>query len=183
MGDVWVLITTELLARGVDFKGVATVINFDIPLTAESYVHRVGRTGRAGKRGTAVTFFTEDDKYRLAPIVKVVHESGCPVAPYLLELKQPSAKQLRHIARSVPHRLAVSTRKRMRIGDDRLTRQMNKFCKKDGGDGDDDGDDGDDADDAGGGGGGKASSQQKKGGAGAKKKSVRRIPNQSEDFE
>eukprot|EP00658_Telonema_sp_P-2_P065422 TRINITY_DN54663_c0_g1_i1.p1 TRINITY_DN54663_c0_g1~~TRINITY_DN54663_c0_g1_i1.p1 ORF type:complete len:103 (-),score=32.16 TRINITY_DN54663_c0_g1_i1:39-347(-) len=47
LGRIWVLITTELLARGIDFKNVGTVINYDFPTTKESYVHRIGRTGRA----------------------------------------------------------------------------------------------------------------------------------------
>lgn len=61
-GEIWVLITTDLLARGVDFKGVNGVVNYDIPTSAASYVHRVGRTGRAGREGgVAVTLFTKED--------------------------------------------------------------------------------------------------------------------------
>ena len=45
-GDVWVLICTELMSRGVDFKGVQMVINYDLPQSAVSYIHRIGRTGR-----------------------------------------------------------------------------------------------------------------------------------------
>ena len=55
-GDIWVLITTDVLARGVDFKGVNLVINYDVPQSAQAYVHRIGRTGRGGKAGKAVTF-------------------------------------------------------------------------------------------------------------------------------
>ena len=58
-GQVWVLIATELVARGMDFKGVSLVINYDFPQTTTSYIHRIGRTGRAGRAGQAVTFFTE----------------------------------------------------------------------------------------------------------------------------
>ncbi|NWI57418.1 DDX52 helicase, partial [Calyptomena viridis] len=46
----------------IDFKGVNMVINYDLPTSAVEYIHRIGRTGRAGHRGKAVTFFTEDDK-------------------------------------------------------------------------------------------------------------------------
>ena len=45
-----------MLARGVDFKGVNLVINYDVPQSAQAYVHRIGRTGRGGKAGKAVTF-------------------------------------------------------------------------------------------------------------------------------
>lgn len=61
-GEIWVLITTDLLSRGVDFRGVNGVVNYDIPNTGVSYVHRVGRTGRQGRLGgIAVTFYTKED--------------------------------------------------------------------------------------------------------------------------
>ncbi|EGW32497.1 ATP-dependent RNA helicase ROK1 [Spathaspora passalidarum NRRL Y-27907] len=76
-GDIWVLITTDVLARGVDFKGVNMVINYDVPQTAQAYVHRIGRTGRGGKTGTAVTFFTKEDDQLVKPIINVMKQSGC----------------------------------------------------------------------------------------------------------
>lgn len=61
-GEVWILITTDILSRGVDFKGINGVINYDVPNSAASYIHRVGRTGRAGRDGgIAVTFYTKED--------------------------------------------------------------------------------------------------------------------------
>lgn len=75
-GDIWVLITTEVLARGVDFKGVNLVINYDVPQTAQAYVHRIGRTGRGGKVGRAVTFFTKEDVMAIKPIINVMKQSG-----------------------------------------------------------------------------------------------------------
>ena len=61
-GEVWVLITTDLLSRGVDFRGVNGVVNYDIPNSSAAYVHRVGRTGRAGRDGgVAVTLYSKDD--------------------------------------------------------------------------------------------------------------------------
>merc|ERR1712083_1102998 len=56
-GGIWVLICTEVLGRGMDFKGVNLVINYDFPPSAVSYIHRIGRTGRAGRSGKAITFF------------------------------------------------------------------------------------------------------------------------------
>ena len=64
-GKIWVLICTELMGRGIDFKGVALVINYDFPTSAVSYIHRIGRTGRAGHPGKAITFFTEADSVNL----------------------------------------------------------------------------------------------------------------------
>ncbi|KAH0614670.1 uncharacterized protein H6S33_000306 [Morchella sextelata] len=72
-GDVWVLITTDLLARGVDFKGVRLVVNYDIPTTVVAYIHRVGRTGRAGREGgEAVTYYTEEDVRYVKGIANVI---------------------------------------------------------------------------------------------------------------
>lgn len=68
-GEIWVLITTDLLARGVDFRGLNGVVNYDVPNSAAAYVHRVGRTGRAGREGgVAVTFYTQED----VPYVKLI---------------------------------------------------------------------------------------------------------------
>jgi ATP-dependent RNA helicase DDX52/ROK1 len=68
-GEIWVLITTDVLARGVDFAGVNGVVNYDVPGSAAAYVHRAGRTGRAGREGgIAVTFYTKED----IPFVKTV---------------------------------------------------------------------------------------------------------------
>lgn len=68
-GEIWVLITTDLLARGVDFRGLNGVVNYDVPNSAAAYVHRVGRTGRAGREGgVAVTFYTQED----IPYVKLI---------------------------------------------------------------------------------------------------------------
>ncbi|KAL9058829.1 MAG: hypothetical protein Q9162_001553 [Coniocarpon cinnabarinum] len=68
-GDVWILITTDLLARGIDFHGINGVVNYDLPSSSAAYVHRVGRTGRAGREGgVAVTLYSKDD----LPFVKNV---------------------------------------------------------------------------------------------------------------
>lgn len=61
-GKVPLLVATDVAARGLDIPAVKVVINVTFPLTAEDYVHRIGRTGRAGKEGLAITFFTEHDK-------------------------------------------------------------------------------------------------------------------------
>ena len=61
-GQVWILITTDLLSRGMDFCGVNGVVNYDIPTSTAAYVHRVGRTGRAGREGgIGITFYTRED--------------------------------------------------------------------------------------------------------------------------
>lgn len=123
LGKIWVLITTELLSRGIDFKGIGTVINFDIPLTPESYVHRVGRTGRAGKKGLAVTFFTTDDYERIGPIAKIAKESGAVVEDWMLDVKV-SRKRERELNRKTPQRMIVNTEKRIMVGLQRTDRRL-----------------------------------------------------------
>ncbi|KAA6414787.1 MAG: hypothetical protein FRX48_01537 [Lasallia pustulata] len=75
-GEIWVLITTDLLSRGVDFKGMNGVVNYDIPTSGASYVHRVGRTGRAGREGgVAVTLYTKEDVPYVKGIANVIAAS------------------------------------------------------------------------------------------------------------
>ncbi|MGG5254724.1 DEAD/DEAH box helicase [Neobacillus sp. SM06] len=69
-GSIDVLVATDVAARGLDISGVTHVYNFDIPQDPESYVHRIGRTGRAGKTGVAMTFVTPREKSYLAVVEK-----------------------------------------------------------------------------------------------------------------
>ncbi|CDI77308.1 DEAD-box ATP-dependent RNA helicase 57, related [Eimeria praecox] len=87
IGKIWFLICTDLVARGIDFKGVALVINFDLPPSTSVYIHRIGRTGRAGKEGKALTFFTLDDVPRLRPIVQIMQKSPNSKIPTFLSSK------------------------------------------------------------------------------------------------
>lgn len=74
--EIWILITTDLLSRGVDFRGMNGVVNYDIPNTGASYVHRVGRTGRQGREGgVAVTFYTKEDIPYVKNVVNVIAAS------------------------------------------------------------------------------------------------------------
>jgi ATP-dependent RNA helicase DDX23/PRP28 len=60
-GDADLLVATDLAGRGIDVPDVSLVINYQMANTIEAYVHRIGRTGRAGKQGVAFTFLTNDD--------------------------------------------------------------------------------------------------------------------------
>jgi ATP-dependent RNA helicase RhlE len=71
-GKVRILIATDVASRGIDVTQVSHVINFDVPLIYEDYVHRIGRTGRANQEGKAITFVTIADEYHIAKIEKII---------------------------------------------------------------------------------------------------------------
>jgi ATP-dependent RNA helicase DDX52/ROK1 len=87
-GETWVLICTDLCARGLDFKAVNMVINYDLPTSGVTYVHRIGRCGRAGRKGTAITLFTEADFEHLRNIANVMKHGGCDVPEWMLSVKK-----------------------------------------------------------------------------------------------
>merc|ERR1711862_829383 len=60
-GSTRVLISTDLLARGIDVQQVSLVLNFDLPRSTENYLHRIGRSGRFGRKGVAINFVTKGD--------------------------------------------------------------------------------------------------------------------------
>ena len=71
-GRVKVLVATDIVARGIDVDGITHVVNYDVPQNPEDYVHRIGRTARAGASGSAVTLVTEEDVYDLAAIERLI---------------------------------------------------------------------------------------------------------------
>nr|XP_045014584.1 probable ATP-dependent RNA helicase DDX52 isoform X2 [Jaculus jaculus] len=108
-GKIWVLICTALLARGIDFKGVNLVINYDFPTSSVEYIHRIGRTGRAGHKGKAVTFFTEDDKPLLRSVANVIQQAGCPVPGYIKGFQKLLSKQKKKMIKKPLERESIST--------------------------------------------------------------------------
>jgi ATP-dependent RNA helicase DDX52/ROK1 len=110
IGEIWVLIATDLMARGMDFKGVNCVINYDFPQSTVSYVHRIGRTGRAGRKGKAITFFTENDMKYLRSIANVMKISGCDDVPdWMLKLKKTNKNEKKYMKKYAPKRQNIST--------------------------------------------------------------------------
>jgi ATP-dependent RNA helicase RhlE len=81
---VKVLIATDVAARGIDIDGVSHVINYDMPVEPESYVHRIGRTGRAGAKGIAISFCTSDERGELQAIERLIGQQ--------LRIENPEAR-------------------------------------------------------------------------------------------
>jgi ATP-dependent RNA helicase DeaD len=90
-GKLEILVATDVAARGLDVEGISHVFNYDVPQGAESYIHRIGRTGRAGEKGLAVTLATPDDNYLVKLIEKgigmTIAKKGTPAGE-----KAPKAK-------------------------------------------------------------------------------------------
>ncbi|MDW8802488.1 DEAD/DEAH box helicase [Clostridium sp. A1-XYC3] len=84
-GKTRVLVATDIAARGIDVEGLSYVINYDLPNIPETYVHRIGRTGRAGLKGIAVSFCDEEEKEYLSDIQKLIRK----VIPVIEDHKYP----------------------------------------------------------------------------------------------
>jgi len=90
------LIATDVASRGLDVQDVELVINYTFPLTIEDYVHRIGRTGRAGKKGLAICFFcpeskgVQDEKAHAGDLVKIIKDAGQKVPPELEKIASTS---------------------------------------------------------------------------------------------
>merc|ERR1712039_1161135 len=78
-GKAKVLVATDVAQRGLDIKNVACVINYDPPANMEDYVHRIGRTGRAGEKGDAYIFLYENETGPANNIMKVMKKAGQPI--------------------------------------------------------------------------------------------------------
>ena len=141
-GETWILICTDLVARGVDFKAVNMVINYDLPTSGVTYVHRIGRTGRAGRKGTAITLFTEADFDSIRPIANVMKLSGCKVPDWILTLKKGGrhggTKERLRKEKNVPKRKKIDTtagydkeRKRRKKQSIDNNRKQHKKARKD----------------------------------------------------
>jgi ATP-dependent RNA helicase DDX23/PRP28 len=74
-GEYDILVATDVAGRGIDVKGIDLVVNYELPHTIENYTHRIGRTGRAGRKGTAVSFLTGDDRDIMYELKELLIES------------------------------------------------------------------------------------------------------------
>ena len=101
-GEVRVLVATDVAARGIDVSNVSHVINFDVPIVIEDYVHRIGRTGRAFNKGTAITFCNPAEEHSIRKIEKLIRQS-IPVLdiPEEVHIEETPFKERQDIAREI----------------------------------------------------------------------------------
>lgn len=118
--EIQLLIATDVAARGLDVEGITHVYNYDIPEDAESYVHRIGRTGRAGMTGLAITLYSADDRRNLDMIEK---ELNIKIEKQNTEVKGEDAKQNRPSHQKASR--DVHQDKPRNLGDSRKGKQMN----------------------------------------------------------
>jgi ATP-dependent RNA helicase RhlE len=107
-----VLIATDIAARGLDVQGISHVVNFDLPREPESYVHRIGRTGRAGTPGVAVSLCDDEERPQLRAIEKLTGSA--------LPVKSGSAGNAVRVESARPRSFAAKPPKRKRPGQKRV---------------------------------------------------------------
>lgn len=101
-GDIRLLVSTDVSARGIDVSMVSHVINFDVPLRYEDYVHRIGRTGRAKETGNAITFCNPAEAYHLKKIEKLIRtEIPVSTLPDMLEITETPFEEAQEMAREI----------------------------------------------------------------------------------
>jgi superfamily II DNA/RNA helicase len=95
-GKARILVATDIAARGLDIEELPFVVNFDVPLHPEDYVHRIGRTGRAGSTGEAITLMGEEDREKLSAIERLINRQ------FVIQKSDAPAGK-RHSSRPSPH--------------------------------------------------------------------------------
>jgi ATP-dependent RNA helicase RhlE len=127
-GELKVLIATDIAARGIDVIGLSHVINYDLPNEPEAYIHRIGRTGRAGLTGDAISFCCIDEMKDLAAIEKLIgkkiprHDSAWPMQVFTETVKVPRPPRPALVRNVDSHGNAVADRAPRSGGDRRSTR-------------------------------------------------------------
>ncbi|CAG9310613.1 unnamed protein product [Blepharisma stoltei] len=123
VGNIWILICTDLIARGIDFRGVNLVINYDFPQSVVGYIHRVGRAGRAGREAKAVTFYTFEDAPYIRMIVNLMKRSGAEIPEWMLQLRAPTRKERRELEKKPVRRETIMRKPK-------FTRSLRRFMAK-----------------------------------------------------
>ena len=111
-GFVKILIATDVASRGIDIKNISHVINFDMPKESEDYIHRIGRTGRAGAVGKALSFATYREQSMIYSIEKLTGQKmTCDVIPTLEPKQKSESKPRRFAPKTTPHKIPSGRKK------------------------------------------------------------------------
>jgi superfamily II DNA/RNA helicase len=110
--EITILVASDVAARGLDVKGVSHVINFDVPWQPDDYIHRIGRTGRAGMKGIAVTLATKADADAVAAIEKLIGHKIPRVGQAEREPEAGDAPKPREAKKAPPERKAKREEKK-----------------------------------------------------------------------
>lgn len=101
-GALRILVSTDVSSRGIDVTGVSHVINFEVPIQYEDYIHRIGRTGRAFRAGTAITFVDEAERYHIGKIEALMKEKiRFQKMPAGITVEDTSAEESKRIAKEI----------------------------------------------------------------------------------
>lgn len=92
-GNFKILVATDVAARGIDVEGITHVINYDLPVEKEAYVHRIGRTGRAGAKGKAISFVNQYED-RLLDMIQEYISFEIPVVGEFIEVNKEKEREL-----------------------------------------------------------------------------------------
>ncbi len=135
-GDITIIVASDVAARGLDIPGVSHVVNYDVPHHAEDYVHRIGRTGRAGRTGIAYTLATEAEAENLAEVEKLIHQK---IQRYGGSETAPTAAKPVEIEIEAPVAVVAPAEVETAVADDagdrpRKRRRGGRGRKRDGGD-------------------------------------------------
>jgi len=108
-GRIKILVATDVAARGIDVQTISHAINFDMPMQAEDYVHRIGRTGRAGRQGTAITLCEHRDRFKVRRIEQYIGHGIATTEIAGLEPKRVATKKP-HVKNAKPRRPAFGAK-------------------------------------------------------------------------
>src|ERR671920_692121 len=126
-GETKVLIATDIAARGIDIPGVSHVVNFDLPDVPEQYVHRIGRTARAGADGIAIAFCSHEERGNLRDIERTTRQK-IPVAPLPADFMASAEafKRLKPAPKPQPERCQPTKSDRRNQGQQRQNRNADR---------------------------------------------------------
>ena len=126
-GDIQLLIASDVAARGLDIADLSHVVNFDVPSNAEDYVHRIGRTGRAGKKGNAFTFVTSEDQKYIEAITALIKK---PIETLKDYNKQNTSQAITDKQRRTPLRRAKTRNAKSDVTEKSPSPENNRFGER-----------------------------------------------------